>query len=278
VSTNPFSTRSTRAPGKRGRRRIAVELRERHLRYSEVAGIRLVEQPRPEDECRELKRRLFGGDVERGERDQVPQPLDRARGLAVRAEPAPERLLVEPRIGGVERAQRGDGARGARPVERREMPVAEQRAGQVQRRGEPTPVERRGSSARREHLDPQPGLQREPFLDAEAAQEPPVARAAAERYVLAVVEPVAVPFDREGRTAELRARLEQRHRRSGVGAVERRRDPGQPAADDRHSQITHESAPARLRARTRRFSHDVSDTRLRSARAGSSAIRSASRR
>ena len=76
-------------------------------------------------------------------------------------------------------------------------------------------------------------------VDAEAAQEAEVGGAAAQRDVLAVVEPEPVALERERRAAEPRARLVERHRRARVGALDRGREPGQPAADDRDAASRH---------------------------------------
>ena len=69
-------------------------------------------------------------------------------------------------------------------------------------------------------------------VDAEPPQEAAVRGAAAKRDVLAVVEPVAVAANGERGAAEARARLVQRHLRARVGALERRGEPREPAADD----------------------------------------------
>ena len=76
----------------------------------------------------------------------------------------------------------------------------------------------------------QPPLERQQVVDADPAQEAEVRGAAAKRDVLAVVELEAVALERERRAAEARARLVEDDLGAAVGALERRREPGEPAA------------------------------------------------
>ena len=67
------------------RGRLAVQPLQWHSRDADVARIRGVEQPGAKDLHRLRERRLVRGDVQCRQRDQVPECLDRARRLAVRA-------------------------------------------------------------------------------------------------------------------------------------------------------------------------------------------------
>ena len=126
-------------------------------------------------------------------------------------------------------------------------------------RGESTGIESRGWSSRERS-------------DADATQEPAVLGAAAERDVLAVVDRSPVADDRERRSAEAGARLEERdrrhlrpHSRAPPTALRARRH-------DRHPQSLHTLLPTSARTSSSRFCHDGSETREPSASDGVAAI------
>ena len=66
---------------------------------------------------------------------------------------------------------------------------------------------------------------------AQPLEQAAVGEAAAQEDVLAVVHLKAVALERVGGPAEPAPHLDERHARARVGAVERRRDPGEAAAD-----------------------------------------------
>ena len=68
-----------------------VHVLERHRGVADVRGLGRVEEPRLEHLRGERERRLVRGQVQGRARDEVPEALDRARGLAVRAQPLAER-------------------------------------------------------------------------------------------------------------------------------------------------------------------------------------------
>src|SRR5439155_25263126 len=59
------------------RRRVAVQALQRHGGNADVARVGGVEQTGPEDHRREQQRSLVGRQIERRQRDQVPQLVDR---------------------------------------------------------------------------------------------------------------------------------------------------------------------------------------------------------
>ena len=87
-------------------RRLPHDLALRAAVKADVPRVRAFEQATLEDERRQRQRRLVGGQVERGQRDQVPQRRRRARALAVGGKPRAEGLPVELRRARVEAAQR----------------------------------------------------------------------------------------------------------------------------------------------------------------------------
>ncbi len=91
--------------------------------------------------------------------------------------------------------------------------------------------------------------------------------------MLAVVQAHPVALERVGGAAEPAAHLDERHLGAGVGAVQRRGDPGQAAADhDDAPSGAHVVLPARLRSATSAFCPPDSDIRSLSARCGSASI------
>jgi hypothetical protein len=101
--------------------------------------------------------------------------------------------------------------------------------------------------------------------------------------VLAVVQAHAVALEGVGGAAEAAPDLDERHARAGIGAVERRRDPRQTAADHDDAlpaEVAHGSRlrahaalPAKLRSATSSFSALDSEVRALSAAGGSASIR-----
>ena len=110
-----------------------------------------------------------------------------------------------------------------------------------------------------EHGDIETLLDVDEVRAAEPLEQRPVGLAAAQEHVLAVVHPQAVALEGVGRAAEPAPDLDERHARARRGAVERRRDARQPAAD--HGDPSHAPAPSRPRAATQAFSRAGSDIR-----------------
>lgn len=203
-------------------------------------------------------------------------------------EEAGQVLLVE---GGVAEAQPPQGERRtaeAQPVGEGEVAVPDKRAGEVQRRRQrvaPQPGDHRLApipGRRADHRDGETLLQRGGVGGPDALQEALVGAAATQVDVLTVVEGEPVAGERPRRTAEARPRLEEGHRGPAVEAADRRRQPGEPAADDHDvrarpgadaparrrapadapgDSVAHEPAPARLRAATQAFSQAGSEMR-----------------
>ena len=107
--------------------------------------------------------------------------------------------------------------------------------------------------------------------------------------MLAVVHLEAVALERVDGAAEAPPHLHERHRHSGLRAVERGGDAGQAAADDDHLPApamggpamgcaSHAGTPSMPRTATSAFSRAGSETRPRSTASGSASMRSSSRR
>ena len=196
----------------------------------------------------------YGRQVQRRQRDQVPQLCDRRGGLSIRAQPRPERLAVERGIRGIERAQRGSCAKRVQTLSAAERRKADERRHEVERRGQRRSPQERRRLPFAEDRHAQSRLDRDEVLDAQALEEAAVRGAAAEQHVLPVVDPVLLAAHRVRRSTEPRACVEERDARAVVGEIERRRDPGEAAADDRNAGAVHAALRARLCARTRPFS------------------------
>ena len=275
-----------RAPRARARGGLGVQLRQRHPRPSDVGGGRVGQEAGLEDHRGERERGLVGVDVERRERDQVPQPSRSRRATARRRQPLAEGDRVERGIGWVEPLERERGAAQPDPVPHREMRVPEERPAEVQRRRERVAAEVRDPATRRDHGDVEPVLQHDPIGRPDPVEEAAVGRAATQEHVLTVVEVQTVVVEGPRGAAEPRPALEQRHLGAAVGAGERGGEPGEPTADDDDPSrasgpafpAAHGWAPARLRAATTAFSQVGSDIRRSRTAVGSASIRTSRRR
>ena len=176
----------------RRRRRVAVQLLQRHGRDADVARVGRVEEPRAEDHRRERERSLRGGQVERRERDQVPELRDGGVGLLVRAEPFAERPRVERLVGGIELAERGGAAERVDAVAECEAASSAGAWGRDAAGRERRAAQERRRLAFAQHGDAQPRLDRNEVLDPEPCEEAAVGRAAAQKHVLSVVDPVVL--------------------------------------------------------------------------------------
>ena len=207
-----------------------MHLAERPHRQDEVGVGGLTEQRRLHREEPGLGARLVRGQVERRADEDVPEALDRALRLAPGAQLAAEGLGVGRLV------PAGKGAKDREPLAEGDVPVAEQR----QRRA----PDRRRAAALVEHGQVELQAAHRARL-ADPVEEAQVLREAAERDVLAVVgRRLGVAFaPRQGlhRPAERRPGLVQRHLVARVGQVERGRQPGEAAADDRD---LHRRSPA----------------------------------
>ncbi len=146
----------------------------------------------------------------------------------------------------------------------------------MERRRELRAGKERGLFPLAQHRNAEARLHRDEALDAEPVQKRAVRDAAAQEDVLAVVDRVAPPLDREGCAAEPLARLVERDVGAAVGALDRRGETGEPAADDGDLWPAH-AALARLRASTQPFSQALSEGRPVRTSEGSDAIRASSR-
>ena len=261
----------TPAAASDARGRIADDLLQRRAVQPDVTGGGVAQQALLEDEGPQLERRLGRRQIQRGQRDQVPQRSDRARALAVFGQPRSERARVV----------WGDAAEGERrapcrdPLPPRQVGVAQQRPRQVQRRARSAAAERHHGATGGQHGDLEARLQLDERLAAERREQLAICRAAAQEHVLAVVDPQLAPGDRIGGAAEPRADLDEGHRRAGRGAIERRDDSGDAAADD---DDVHGRAPSRLRAATPTLVQGPNATRCSRIAAGSASMRSSRRR
>ncbi len=203
--------------------------------------------------------------------------------LATLGQPVAERAPIHLRVIGVDRVQRAHRPGHARAFAEAEQRVPEHRGREVQRRRERRAPQLRRRAAGCEHRDLEPALERDPVGSAESVEQLPVRRAAAQEHVLSVVGADPVARERVGGPAQPSTRLHQRHARAGARAVQRRRDPGEPAAD--HGDAAHAAARVsvawpvggrrlRLRAATHAFSQTGSEIRRSRTSFGSIAIRS----
>ena len=262
----------------RPRRLLAVQLAERDLRPADVAPIGRVQEAGAEHHGRQRKRRLVSRDVERRQRDEVPQRGDRVATLAVGHQPRTERDVVEGGVVEVEPPQRQRRPGQPGPVAEREVAVAGQRTEQLQRGRERRAADDRRDPTRREHRDLEAWLEVHHVGGSQPLEERPVRGAAPQEDVLAVVEPAAPAAERPREPAQLPPALEQGHSRAAVGGPERGRDPGQASAHHDDIGPAHDDIPARARAATKAFSRPDSDTRPAVTANGSASIRSSRRR
>ncbi len=180
----------------------------------------MVEQSGPEHLRGEGQRGVVGREVQRGRRDQPPQPLDQRVALPVAAQEPAEALPVQRGVGAGQHAQRERAPRRADAVQRAQHAVGGERRRQVRRRrdaGRAAQVRRPRSG--RQHRNVQVRLQRGAGGRVDALEQPPVGAAAAQEDVLAVVDRELAAAERERGTAQARASLEQRHRATRLGAA-----------------------------------------------------------
>jgi len=141
------------------RQRTELQIKAKLLK-ADVARVGAGEQAVCEHECAERQRCLGRRQVQRGQRDQVPQRAHRLRALVVAVEPRSERHPVERLVAEVQAGERERREGSARPLTQGQVGVARQRAGQVQRRGErPTPQHRPPGTGL-QHRDLKPRLDR----------------------------------------------------------------------------------------------------------------------
>jgi hypothetical protein len=119
-----------------------VQARERHARVAHVAAVVALQQADLEHRRGQRQRGLVRVEVQRGQREQVPQRIHRGGALAALAQPVAEVDLVEGRILPVE-ARHGDGhAGGLQPLGSAQEGVAREGAHEVQGRGQTAALER----------------------------------------------------------------------------------------------------------------------------------------
>jgi hypothetical protein len=250
---------------------------------TDVAGVRPGEQAGAKHERRQRQRRLRGRQVERRQRDQIPQRRDRARSLAMAGKPLAERLRFKRRIALAQAHQPERGPCCARALGERQVRIAGERARQVQRRGQRSAPQDRRLRAGLADGDLQPRLHRGQVRSADALEQRAVGDAAAQEHVLAVVHRQAVALEGVRRTAEPAPDLDQRHLRAGGGAVQGGDDAREAATDHQHPAAERRSAGAQAptpsipRAATHAFSCAGSDMRRRATSSGCASMRSSSR-
>ena len=257
---------------------VAVQVGERHACVAHVARVGARQQPGLEDHRGERKRGLSGGQVERGQGDQVPEGVHRRRTLAPLLEPVAEAHVVECPVLEIEAREGERHAHGAQPLGGRQEGVGGKRGRQMQGGLQAVAAELPTGAVRGQHRDREPLLQHRVALHAEPAQQRPVVGAAAQEDVLAVVHLEVAALERVGGAAEPRAHLQQRDPHAGICQVEGGRDAGQAAAHHDRGAAAHAAASIRLRAATQAFSQPGKDTRSRTTSSGDSSIRSSRRR
>ncbi len=264
--------------GKRGGGPVAVQDAQGHPGPADVPGIGPVEETGAEHHGGERERRVVGRQVEGRQRDEVPQHLDRLGPLSVRAEPVPERAVVETGVVEVEPSERQGRPGQPQPVAHTEVPVAGERTGEVQRGGQRRAGDDGPPASGREHRDLETLLQEHHVRGPDPVEQPPVGGAAPQKDVLAVVERPALAPERPGEAPELASALEKGDAGAAVGRLERGGDAGEAAPDDDDVALAHGVHPASARTATRAFSRPGSETRPRVTAIGSASIRSSSRR
>ena len=212
-------------------RRLAVDLAERRDRQDEVARRAPRAQRRRDGEESGRGVHLVHPEVQRGPEEDLPEAVDRRLGLPLGAQELAEGAASGPEA--CDPCREGDDPQ---PVGQGDVPVAEKRQEPVaDRRDAAALVDRRQRERLAAHV---PGR-------ADPLQEAQVRGEAAERDVLAVVgRRVGIALARRQRlhlAAEGRARLVERHVVARIDELERRGEPGQPAAD--HSRL-HRRSPA----------------------------------
>ena len=164
----------------------------------------------------------------------------------------------------------------------------------MQRGGQVAAPDHRRRRAGSQHGDLQALLQADQTRAADALEQRSVGLAAAQEHVLAVVHLETAALHRVGGAAEPAPHLHERDLRARLRAVERGGDAGEAPADHEHAALrahdaggvssagtltrAHAPLPSTPRAATQAFSRAGSETRRTSTCAGSSSMRSSSRR
>ena len=130
--------------------------------------------------------RVVSGDVERGDREQIPQRPPGMFALPVGGQPVTEALPVKLGAGRVEPGHGEGGGHHAQSFGKRKMLVAGQCLAHVQRAGEHRAAQP-GAPARAQHGDVEPVLERHRSGHAKPGQQATVGGAAAQEHVLPVV-------------------------------------------------------------------------------------------
>ena len=155
----------------RDQRCVTVDPLKRGTCIADVAGVGALEQPDPEHECRGCQRCVPDAQVECRTADQLPERLDRIRGLATIREPIPEAPRVGGRIVEVDPAERRRGAHDRNPLGGLQVSVAQQRAGEVERRGQAGAPQPGGRPPGSEHRQLQAVLEHRVPRAAEALEQ-----------------------------------------------------------------------------------------------------------
>ena len=257
---------------------------------ADVPGVCRGQQPGLENERAEGERGLRRREVQRGQRDQVPQRAYGIGALAVAREPVAEgrRLILgvgARAAGSVQTHESDGGTRGSQALSHGQVPIARQRPREVQRRRQRAAPQHDRSRSRLQHRYLQARLQPDELVAAEPAKQRAIGEAAAQEDVLAVVHLEAVALEGVGRAPQPAPDLDHGRTRAGGGAVERGGDASEASADDHDATVrdgtipAHRAPPTSIpRAATHAFSCVGSDTRRRIASSGRASIRSSSLR
>ena len=189
----------------------------------------------------------------------------------MRDQPVPECPVVALRINVLDRERgtpRGD------PLGRCEVAVAQQRSGEMCRRREEAASQHGVTMTGSQNHYLEPWLQLDTPATANPLEQRAVCGTAAQKDVLTVVECPAVPVDRVGSPTQAWAHLDQSNFSAAIGAIERRGDTRNPAADDENARRTHAACQSRLASATRALTATGRLTRPSRIRSGRTSMRS----
>ena len=220
-------------PAEQAGRGLPVQIAERHRGDADIRRVPAGQQGGLHHGGGERQVRVVPGDVQRGDREQVPQRPPGMFALPVGGQPVTEALPVKLGAGRVEPRHGQGGGYHAQSFGIRKMLVAGQCLAHVQRAGERRAAQP-GAAARAQHGDVEPVLERHRAGHAEPGQQAAVGGAAAQEHVLPVVHGQAAAAERAGGTAQARPGFEQRDPGPRLGERDGGGDAGQPAAHHRH--------------------------------------------
>ena len=220
-------------PAEQAGRGLPVQVTERHRGDPDVRRVPAGQQGGLHHGGGERQVRVIPGDVERGDREQVPQCPPGMFALPVGGQPVTEALPVKLGAGRVEPGHGEGGGYHAQSFGIRKVLVAGQCLAHVQRAGERRAAQP-GTPAWAQHGDVEPVLERHRAGHAEPGQQATVGGAAAQEHVLPVVHGQAAAAERAGGAAQARPGFEQRDPGPRLGERDGGGDAGQPATHHHH--------------------------------------------